>query len=1186
MIIKRKRLSTRSRRRIARIKLGAGLICPVFLLLFLAGCQQSESEKEAKPSPKPDAAEQTVKVSDQITGALAEFNRGAALIEQYRYSEAAAAFQNVLKVAPDWTAARFNLGLALLNQQGKTELETGRETFETILASEPNHLYAKFCLGMYYQHLGNMEEALEYFQAVHEADPEDPYAAYKCAETYIATGLIDEGTKILEQVVAEDPGFISAVYRLAMQYQRKRDREKALALFDRFQQLKEVELTAGHFTVQKVYGTAGKYYMALGADDLPIASGEDSPEVRIVFSPETKPLDARFVPWEFQNAAVGLPGIAVGDVDGDRDLDLCLAGTGEDGAASIWLNDGQGSFAQGATLTGYCTSPCFGDVDNDGDLDLWLGRAGPDMLWENDGKGSFSQTELSGVGSGEFLTACARLADLDSDGDLDLIACQAKRGSVPTQADSEPAASAVWNNNRDGTFEDIAEKLGVSLADRPIASIVYDDFDNDRDLDMILLAANDQPSAAWVNGRAWQYELLDAEATGLAVQGVVSATAGDPDRDGDRDLLVFCRNGLQLFLNQGGFHFAPDQAFSDQFSTLAATGGQFADMDNDGDLDIVVADASRRDGSRGPMLLLNNWPKQNFRDVSEVDPGNLLAALRTEGDASCVAADFNEDGRTDILLAPAGGQPFLVENATEGGHWIALDLVGARTRDNKSRSNHSAIGARVEVKSGTVFQQFTVGVPSGPVAMPPLRVHAGLGRNAKIEWLRIIWPDAVLQAEVELPGDQVATISEIQRKVSSCPHLFAWNGERFEFVADFGGVGGLGYLIAPGSYAPPDPTEYVPIPRLEPVGEEYVVQVTEPLEEVVYFDEAKLIAVDHPEGTEVYPREMMAVGLPPPPYELLVVDKKIEPLHAVDHRGVDVTDKLCRIDRRYAGATDRDRRFTGYAKDHFVELDFGDALAEIRPDARLVLFAHGWVEYSYSSTNFAASQAGVRLKAPSVHVFRDGEWVELFHEAGYPAGLRHMMTLDVTGKIRASDRKIRITSNMELYWDRIFLAVPKDDLAISTSAVAAQSADLHFLGYPREFSPDGMHPNLYDYSNIDRTVAWKLMSGNYTRFGEVGELLEEADDRFVIMGRGEELTLRFPSQAFGPVPKGCRRSFILKTDSYCKDMDLYTAHPDTVEPLPFHGMSQYPYGDDECYPDKEETVEYRRKYNTRRVNTR
>jgi hypothetical protein len=92
-----------------------------------------------------------------------------------------------------------------------------------------------------------------------------------------------------------------------------------------------------------------------------------------------------------------------------------------------------------------------------------------------------------------------------------------------------------------------------------------------------------------------------------------------------------------------------------------------------------------------------------------------------------------------------------------------------------------------------------------------------------------------------------------------------------------------------------------------------------------------------------------------------------------------------------------------------------------------------------------------------------------------------------------------------------------------------------------------------------------------------------ADDCFVIMGRGEELTLRFSAAGFGPIPAGKRRTFILKTDSYCKDMDLYTAYPETVEPLPFHGMSGYPYGPSERYPEDRERQEYRKQYNTRRI---
>jgi len=172
---------------------------------------------------------------------------------------------------------------------------------------------------------------------------------------------------------------------------------------------------------------------------------------------------------------------------------------------------------------------------------------------------------------------------------------------------------------------------------------------------------------------------------------------------------------------------------------------------------------------------------------------------------------------------------------------------------------------------------------------------------------------------------------------------------------------------------------------------------------------------------------------------------------------------------------------------------------------------------------------------------------------------------------------------MELYWDRIFAAPILDDAGLDIREVSAKSADLHFLGYPREYSPDGRHPTLYDYDSVDGAIAWKIMRGDYTRYGDVAELVEEADDCYVIMGRGEELTLRFPVDAFGAIPAGYVRSFILKTDSFCKDMDLYSAYPDTVEPLPFHSMSNYPYGSDEHYPDDEKRRQYRENFNTRRV---
>ncbi|MCP4450732.1 MAG: CRTAC1 family protein, partial [Planctomycetes bacterium] len=769
-------------------------------------------------------------------------------------------------------------------------------------------------------------------------------------------------------------------------------------------------------------------YMALDAGNAPVARTAPSVSTRVLFSPVLEPLSEETAPWQHAHGEVSLPGLAAGDVEGDGDMDLCVTSMGPKASTSLWCNDGHGVFTRKTDLAGHGISPCFGDVDNDGDLDLWLGRAGEDLYFENEGQGDLTPVSRPELSGGRLVTHAARLVDLDSDGDLDMLAMRYAQGDVGPRGVFESAPASVYNNNRDGSFEDLAEKLGLALEGVTIASILCDDLDDDRDLDIVVFPTGEGKPIAWVNDRVWQHRVFDADATGLATSHVLAATSGDPDKDGDRDLLVFTASGLQLFINQGGFRFALDQGFSDRCARLRGTGGQFADMDNDGDLDIVIADAHRRDGSRGPAMLINDHG--DFTDVADVDPGNLLGTLSFKGDASCVVGDFTGDGTCDIMLAPMGERPFLIRNVTVGGHWIDIDLSGLRTQDNKSRSNNSAIGARVDIKTGTLCQQHVVGIPSGQLAMPGHRIHVGLGPHTKVDWLRITWPDAILQAELELPADQVVKITELQRKTSSCPHLFVWDGTHFQFISDFGGMGGMGYLVSPGQYAPPDPTEYLPLPDLQPLDGHYVLQALEPIEEVVYFDEAKLIAVDHPVGTRVYPHEMMAVNLDPPPFELFCVKDPILPVRAVDHQGQDVTDELRRIDRQYAGATELDHRFVGMAKAHFVDLDFGEGLKAILPDTRLVLFASGWVEYGYSSTNFAASQAGVTPSAPTIAVWREGQWVTLFEAVGYPAGIRHTMTLELTGHLRPTDSRVRISTNMELYWDQIFLSPVLSDAGL------------------------------------------------------------------------------------------------------------------------------------------------------------
>ena len=329
------------------------IVCSLLVGILVVSCEIQPKQPQISKHDIVTNKSKTA-VSESMSKALAEFNRGAALLEQYKYVEAAKAFETVLDIVPDWTSARFNLGLAYFNMQVEADaqkyLTLAQEAFEAVLQNQPDHLHARFCLGLYYQYLNENEKALKYFRSVHQDDRNDPHVLYKYAETLISLGLTEDGTKALEKVIDIDPGFISAVYRLATQYQRTRQFEKARSLFARFKELKSAELTGGTYTVLKAYGTIGKYFMALGADNLPLSPIQTSPRNRIIFSPEIKHLDIETSAWKCPGGSISLPGIAAGDIDNDGDLDLCITSFGTDGDVLLWRNDGSGNFKKSTLI--------------------------------------------------------------------------------------------------------------------------------------------------------------------------------------------------------------------------------------------------------------------------------------------------------------------------------------------------------------------------------------------------------------------------------------------------------------------------------------------------------------------------------------------------------------------------------------------------------------------------------------------------------------------------------------------------------------------------------------------------------------------------------------------------------------------------------------------------------------------
>jgi hypothetical protein len=184
---------------------------------------------------------------------------------------------------------------------------------------------------------------------------------------------------------------------------------------------------------------------------------------------------------------------------------------------------------------------------------------------------------------------------------------------------------------------------------------------------------------------------------------------------------------------------------------------------------------------------------------------------------------------------------------------------------------------------------------------------------------------------------------------------------------------------------------------------------------------------------------------------------------------------------------------------------------------------------------------------------------------------------------------------MRIYWDRILVA---DAFQLNTAGRGDESgpeprievhqldpvtATLRVRGFSAVVEPDGQEPERYDYTRVSHASPWKAMPGRYTREGSVRDLLARSDDKFVIAKSGDEIALAFEAASAGPLPEGWTRTFLLLADGFSKEMDINSASPDAVEPLPFHKMSGYPYRQPEHYPDSTEYQQYRDTYNTRTV---
>ena len=657
---------------------------------------------------------------------------------------------------------------------------------------------------------------------------------------------------------------------------------------------------------------------------------------------------------------------------------------------------------------------------------------------------------------------------------------------------------------------------------------VWLDYDHDYDLDLLLLGENQalirNEGMSGFADRSADFPFVRGTAISAAVFRSVADTKG-------LDLVVtFKDRGAVIYRDKlaGKFVAEPLDAIIPGDSVLQAI-----DADANGSIDLLTervvvhnkmgAFTGRDRPAPGPGIFADF----DNRGVLELHTPPKLPAGRY------LAADVNGDAKTDLVVLGEGSSQVLVNRTATPHGAMRIGLNGVK-------NPKLGMWSEVEVKAGTKYQK---------------RIYNGyplvLGMQAvKIaDAVRITWPNGLIQSEAN-QAVRAQAYKEAQRLSGSCPQVWTWNGQEFVYITDVLGVAPLGASAGDGTYFPVDSLEHIQIPHgaMQPRNGFYEIRLTEELSEVAYVDQVRLIAVDHAAGSSVFLNEKFQAP-PYPPLRIYQVVTRQSPLS------------------QSSGS-------------RTIEIDFGRHAA-VRNNAVMILT--GWVDWADGSTFLARSQEkGNELVMPSLQVKdSSGQWRTVLEDMGMPAGKPKSIVIDLRGKFLSADRRVRIVTNVAVHWNEAFLAEGPPQLHPRAEATPAD-AQLRFRGFSRaRIDPERRQPENFFYANPLPASMWNPTPGFYTRYGDVKELTVGVDDRMVIMGSGDELILKFDASWFPLLTPGMTRSFVLAVDGWAKDRDANTAHSQSVEPLPFHGMSAYPYQSSEKFPDMLEHREWRKKYQTR-----
>ena len=801
-----------------------------------------------------------------------------------------------------------------------------------------------------------------------------------------------------------------------------------------------------------------------------------------------------------------------------------------------------------------------GYVFTDTDLDIVAFGASGVMLIKNErdsAESGFKRTlSVIPIEDEQFQaianTTALAVTDVEHDGDLDLVV-----GSVD--------GLNFWINQstkKEVRFANGDANIGPTPGGEAVLDIVPIDWNRDIANDLLVVTSGSVGLMENVLHGRFRWQDL-----GTKQPGGEAAAIGDFNGDAAWDVMTV--DGENVTTNL----LSPATVEGTTWlstSSMNAKGNaiRLLDYDNDTYQDaIIVGDT---------LTLLRGTAGGKFtavEDIMSVEKGAITG---------CDVGDIDMDGDLDIVVATETG---VVSYSNDGGNknnWFRLALRPEPNPEQfpANRVSIHGFGSVLELKSGARYQARTV---SEPVT------HFGMGSDEQADAMRIIWTDGIPQNIVDAPIPKKSlSVLAPQYLGGSCPYLYTWDGSKFVFYSDCLWAAPLGLQQAEGVFAPTREWEYLKIDgsAMQARDGKHVLKITEELWEATYLDEVKLIAVDHPAGTEIYSNEKVG---PPNVTEFKVhgVKEARLPVAAKGSNGQDLLPLLKAKDKQYARAFGT-RLKQGLTNEHFIELDLG----KVNDPDNVTLFMVGWVFPTDTNINIGIGQTSeAPPKPPRIQVVNeDGEWVEAIPSVGFPGGKTKTIAIDLSGAFKSDDYRIRMVTSMELYWDAAFFTDGRQQVEVKQTPLPLLSANLRYRGFSKRkyagsvFSTDGFGPEGYGYDDVSTKPTWLPMDGRFTKFGDVLPLLTDRDDLQVVFGAGDEVTLEFDARE-DELPAGWVRDYLLYNVGWDKDVKQNTVYGSTVEPLPYEGMKSYT-DPDSAFPQTPKHANFLKTWQTRTQNLR